>query len=345
MRCPLPRWTVLPSAALFFLSVLAAPSSAADDAAFTTLVDDVPAAIHVAAPATGQTLYVLDGDGGGVTAVDPFDPSKRWTAISPEALRGQAGEVGPGSVAPRPVAIGCIDSNTLAVVFRSENDGGWTVGTYRLPPPGSTTESALRLQTLTLGTSRAETGGVDLVVSPSRDWLAVVGLPAPMPPIVRAPVAGTRIGTFADRRCPRVPTPSRRFVATISPFDDEWVLFLGEAGGKASPVSLSIRTNAGGQELLRLDTRLTAVEDAAYCRESGTLWAVGRRDDGPSREAGLWRIDAVLENGRQAARAALVAKLEDPLSLVCLSPRAIAVIAGASDRTVVLVNPIAAASK
>ena len=341
MRRLAPQWNVLPVAALLaVLSVRASSSLAADEAAAVALVDDIPAAVQLAAPATGQTLYVLDGASGGVTAVDPFQPPRRWTAIGPEALVARTAEE--GGIA-RAVAIACIDSNTLALVLRSGKPGNWSVGTYRLAPPGSTQQAAVRLQTLPLGTSAAESEAVRLVVSPSREWLAVVGLPAPMPVIVRAPIAGSRIGTFAERRCPKVPPPGRPVGATISPGDEEWVLFLREDVGGKGPVFLSFYGNAGGRELLHLDTGLTVVRGAGYCRESGTLWTVGLRDEGSSRAAGLWRIDAILKDGRQAARGVHVAAIEDPLSVVCLSRRAIAVIAGGADRRVLLIDPTATA--
>ena len=61
----------------------------------TDLVRDLPAAGDLSAPANGQTLYVLDESTGGVVAVDPFEPTKRWTAVSAatEVLR-----VAPGAL-------------------------------------------------------------------------------------------------------------------------------------------------------------------------------------------------------------------------------------------------------
>jgi len=48
---------------------------------------------------------------GSVTGFDPFAPAKRWLAV-PAAARPTDG----------PVAIGCIDSTTLATVARLEKE-------------------------------------------------------------------------------------------------------------------------------------------------------------------------------------------------------------------------------
>lgn len=327
-----PKWQVF--AMLVCMAAARASNTVADDAAaVVTLVDDMPGAGRLAAPATGQTLYIIDEERRAVAAVDPFEPAKRWTVIGPTILDGAAGEK-----ATRPVAIGCIDSNTLALVCRTGD--AWSVRTYnKLAPPGSKTEAASLLQTLALGASPQDAPGVDLIVSPSREWLAVIGLPPPLPPVVRAPIAGVRTEPFSERRCPRLPAATRPVAGTISS-GEEWILFAPERTGETSRVFLSFHSNAGTQQLLHLDTGLAGIRDAACCRGSGTLWVVGNGDSS-AQPAGLWRIDAVLENGRQAARPTCVAKLENPRSIACLSDRAIAVTVGDKPRRVVLVNPLA----
>jgi hypothetical protein len=317
-------------------------ASAADSRAVSTIIDDVPGAGRLAAPVNGQTLYVLDNDRSAVVAVDPFEPAKRATVIDSAAFATAA-----GAAAARPVAIGCIDSNTLAVVCRAGES--WSVRTFnRLPSPravgaGMGTESASALQTLPLGASRAVTPGalgddaaVDLVVSPSRDWLTVIGLPPPLPPAMRAPIAGARSEPFSERRCPRLPAGQRPVAATVS-LADEWVLFVPESAGDSRRIFLSFYANTGSQRLLHLDSGLADIRDAACCRGSGTLWVVGGgAADGPT---GLWRIDAAIERGRQTARPVCIARLDDPLAVACLSDRAIAVTVGGPARRVVLVNP------
>ncbi|MEI7782610.1 MAG: hypothetical protein WCJ18_11900, partial [Planctomycetota bacterium] len=244
-------------------------------------------------------------------------------------------------VPTQPVAIGCIDSNTLVLVCRTA--AAWSVRIYnRLAAPGSTTPSATLLQTLPLGASTHDAPEVDLVVSPSRDWLTVVGLPPPLPAMVRGPIAGARSEPLSERRCPQLSAGLRPAAATIS-LGEEWVLFTPEPAGGTSAVFLSFYSNAGTQRLLHLDTRLAHVRDAACCRGSGTLWVVGGGSAASTQPSGLWRIDAVLENGRQAARPVPIANLENPLSVACLSDRAIAVTVGGNSRRIVRVNPLVAA--
>ena len=306
---------------------------ATEGAAVATIADGMRAVGRLAAPATGQTLYVLDEVNGEVAAIDPFEPAKRWTAVAATDLSAKVGEP-----ATRPVAIGCIDSNTLAIVGHVAN--AWSVLTYRLAPPGSKTDSPDLLQSIPLGVSENQPANVDLIVSDSRDWLAVVGLPAPLPVIVRAPIAGSRLGSFSERLCPRGVSAERLSAATTGPFD-EWVLFSREAADEASAVALSFHANAGQQRLLQLDLGLPRVIDAAFCRGAGTLWVVADGGGSAKTPAGLWRIDAELRNGRQAARTECVAPLDHPLSAVCLSDRAIAVALGGDRPKIVLVNPLA----
>ena len=168
-----PRWVFTATCCL--LAGIVRIAAADDTTAVVTIVDDMPAAGRLAAPATGQTLYIIDEARRAVAAVDPFDPTKRWIAIGSDVLDG-AGLEEP----TRPVAIGCIDSNTLALVCRM--GAAWSVRIYnRLAAPGSTTPSATLLQTLPLGASTQDAPAVDLVVSPSRDWLTIIGLPPPLP--------------------------------------------------------------------------------------------------------------------------------------------------------------------
>jgi len=327
-----PAW-VLVALCCVPVSILRTAAVAADTAAIVTIIDDVPSAGKLAAPATGQTLYILDEERRQVMAIDPFEPAKRWTAIGTDVLDGANAET-----PTQPVAIGCIDSNTLVLVCRT--GASWSVRIFnRLAAPGSTTPTAALLQTLPLGASTQDAPDVDLVVSPSRDWLAVIGLPPPLPAVIRAPIAGARSEPVSERRCPQLSAGLRPTAATIS-LGEEWVLFTPAATGGKSGVFLSFYSNAGTQRLLHLDTGLTGVRDAACCRGSGTLWVVGGGSAGSTQPSGLWRIDAVLENGRQAARPACVAQLVNPLSLVCLSDRAIAVTVGGNGRRVVRVNPL-----
>jgi len=317
---------------LLAILMSAVVATAAQAETSVTIVADVPGACRLAAPATGQTLFILDDQARTVRAVDPFAPTKNWSAIS--AFDLDAG--GPQPV--QPVAIACIDSNTLAVVCRAGAE--WSLRAYRLAPSGAEDHAARLLQTVPLGAAEARAGAaLDVVVSDTRDWLAVVGLPATLPPVVRAPIAGARLGGFADRLCPTGVNADRLMAATISPFD-EWVLFSRRDEGRSGGTGVTFHATAGRRRLLDLDLDLAGIRDAAYCRGTGTLWVAADGDGRAAAAAGLWRIDAALIDGRQVARPVAVAPLEAPLSVVCLSERAIAVCGGGASRRVLLVNPV-----
>lgn len=295
-----------------------------------TIVDDLPGAGRLAAPATGQTLYVLDDTARTVTAVDPFAPARRWRAVSPADLDA-------GSTEPvRPAAIACIDSNTLAIVCRVGAE--WTLRAFRLAPPGVDGGAPSLLQSLPLGNAANASSATDVFVSDTRDWLAVVGLPAPLPPVVRAPIAGARLGNFSDRLCPPIESSDGLEAATSSPFD-EWVVISRRDAPPPGRTALSFHANTARPRLLDLDLALAGVRDAAFCRGNGTLWVVAEGDGKTAAEAGLWRIDAALATGRQVAVPVAVARLPAPLSVVCLSERAVAISGGGADRRVLLVNP------
>ena len=293
-----------------------------------TIVSDIPGAGRLAAPATGQTLYILDEPARTVTAVDPFAPTKRWRVVGPADLDAHA------SAPVRPAAIACIDSNTLAVVCKA--GAAWSLLTLRLGPRGDAAAPPTLLQSLPLGEGPDAPATVDVFVSDTRDWLAVVGLPAPLPAALRAPIAGARLGSFSTRMCPAPAQGERWLAAAASPID-EWVLFARpEAAGRGGTV-LTFLDNAGRERLLELDLGLTAIRDAAFCRGTGTLWAVA--DGAETGSTGLWRIDAALERGRQVAKPVAIAALRSPLAVACLSERAIAISGGGTDRRVLLVNP------
>lgn len=311
---------------LALVSSLALAAEAASGDAGVTTIPGFADASRLAAPATGQTLFVLEPTARRIGAVDPFAPDKRWTAIDAAAFDAD----GP---AVTPVAIACVDSSTLAVVCHAGAE--WSLRSYRLSPAGGAAAPRL-LQTLALGTAAGDATAIDVFVSDTRDWLAVVGLPEPLPPVVRAPIAGARLGSFAARLCPPRAASGGLAAATASPAD-EWVTFTRRAGERAAAARLAFHTNSGRHTLLDLEVDLADVRDAAFCRGTGTLWAAaGAGRDAP---AGLWRIDAVLVDGRQAAAAVAIAPLESPLSVVCLSERAIAICGGGTSRRVLVVNP------
>lgn len=302
------------------------------------IIRDVPAAGDLAAPANGQTLYVLDESSGGVIAIDPFEPTNRWLAVAaPEK-----------DASPASRAIGSIDTGTLAILCQSRQ--GWSIRTHRVQP-GVTAKPEDAVQTV--ATAAAPDGGgkaaapaepsrdrrPGIAVSPSRDWLAVTGIDLPATPVVRAPIAGARLGTFSTRSCPHLEAETRPVALAISA-DDEFVLFANERGpGDAARIFISFYRPPDPRRLLHVDSGLPRINDAAYCRADGTLWVVGGATGSPELPEGLWRIDAVLRRGRQEAQATCVARLEGAVSLACLSKGAIVVTHGRTTRMVSLIDP------
>ena len=126
---------------------------------------------------------------------------------------------------------------------------------------------------------------------------------------------------------------------------EEFVLFATDPADRtAASVFVSFYLPPDPRRLLHLDTFLPRVRDASFCRADGTLWVVG---SGPQSDSGgtavspegLWRIDAVMRNGRQSAKAVCVARLEGACAVVCLSERAIIVTHGRENRTVSRIDP------
>ena len=296
------------------LLLLGAAAAAAEDAAVVTLVDAGFAASDLACPTNGQTIYCLDPRTGAVLAVDPQTPAKRRTAIAAAPAAG-----------PRPLAIACIDTNTLAAVCRDGD--AWSIRTWRLQPDVPVEFSA-PLQDTAVGAAAASAPAPHLLVGPSRDWLTVTGLPEPLPPVVRAAIAGTRVGKPSDRDCP--PRTPAVITAVAANRLDETMLFTARGDRPPRLTFLDL----AGRPLLDLASDLPGVCDAACSAADGTLWAVGG-DGSADRPEGLWRLDAAMEDGRQVVRPACVARLGAPQAVACVSHTAVVVAHGPGGRTLV----------
>lgn len=290
------------------------------------LVDDLSGPLQLAASPTGQTLFTLRLEARDVLGIDLADPTKQWTAVP--AI--------PGS---DPKALGVIDSSTLALVVR-ENET-WSIRVHRLPAPGSP-GAADPVQSVNLGTSAASGAEPLVVVSPARDWLAVTGLPAPMPKILRLTITGARLGTPSERRCP--PLGDRPQAVTVGTAG-EWGVFLPATPDAAGAGSFfSWVSPSGGQRLLHTDTGLERVVAAACCRETGLLWALAGGAIGGGAE-GLWRVDAAYVEGRQVSRSVSIAALPAPTAVVCLPNGEVAVSHGLATSRIVRFTPRAGGTK
>ena len=286
----------------------------------TVIADDLRGPLRLAVSPPGQTLFVLRGSEGDVVGIDLEDTTRRWTAV----------DARPGSL---PLAIGAVDSGTLALVVR-EGDA-FSIRVHKLPAPG-TPPGDSEIQSVPLGVTGGKSAEVRIVVSPSRDWLAVVGLPEPLPRVARATINGARLGGISERRCPRT---SLRPAAVAAGPNAEWILFGPGDDGSARPAFLSWFSPSGAQRLLSLDTGLEGVADAANCRETGLLWALASGPVAAGTQTGLWRVDAALVDGRQTARAVPVAALPEPTAVACLPKGEVAVAHGGMPARVIRFSP------
>ena len=291
------------------LALVIAAAADAEEWRSSPIAEDLRGPLRLAVAPTGQTLFALQGPGGDVLGIDLEDPSRRWVAV-------------PAAAGVRRLAVGAIDSGTLATVVRDGDS--YSLRVHKLPAPGAAPSEG-ELQSVPLGVTGGTGGDVRLVVSPARDWLVVVGLPEPLPRFARATITGNRVGGISERRCPRT---SVRPGAVAVAANAEWiVLGPGDEGGPRS-THLSWFSPSGAQRLLLLDTGLTRAFDAAACRDTGLLWllASGEADTGPT--SGLWRVDAALVDGRQRARGVPVAPLPAATAVVCLPKGEVAVAEG-----------------
>lgn len=288
---------------------------------------DLAGPLRLAISPTGQTLYVLRSAVGDILAIDVTEGAGRqWIAV-------------PAVAGVIPHALGVIDSGTLALVVQ-EGDA-WSIRVHRLGPPGMPAEvGGADSQSVALGTSAAAPGEVRLAVSPGREWLAVTGLPEPLPAILRTTVTGVRLGAASQRRCPRIAGPPSALM--VGPYG-EWG-FVQRSGDGSAGEMLSWYSPSGGQRLLQLDTGLEGVRDAVSCRETGLLWALGEGRTDAGAMTGLWRVDAAFVAGRQAVAAVPLMPFSAPAALVCLPKGDVIVADGGERSTIVRVTPGAGAA-
>ena len=302
------------------------PRTLSVEAKVTTIVDDLPQAGAIATKPTGQACLVIDAAGNAVETIDPSEPARRQRAI------------GPFAAAERPVAVGCIDSITAAVVTRVGRE--WTLKIYRLAAPGTPVESAATMQSIRLGEVDAgDEATVAIAVSPSRNWLVLAGLRSPLPPVMRCAIAGARLGGVGTRHCPHPEDTAGRATGavTISP-SEELVLF-ERAEPSASTDRLAMYATVGGTSLLSLDCGLPRVR-AAVCSDD-SLWVIaGSREDAAAPE-GIWRLEATILDRRQAVAPVCIARLSNPVAMAGLPNGRLVVVHGEGRRTISLVEPAA----
>lgn len=308
MRRPLAAWIVA-----VMVAVAGARLSASG-------AEDTHVGPRIAATANGQTIAALDGSRRAIVAFDASRPNARRVLVGPA----------PADAAVF-VAVGYLTGDVVAALCRAGAD--WSLCTYRTLPDGPV-EAGSPLQRVSIGAATGNDEAVDLAVSHARGWLAVTGLPAPLPPVLRAAVAGVRVGPLTDRGCPRLAADVIPVAATVSPADD-LVLVLRATRPLAIGEQVAFY-DLLGRELLRLPAGLPAVRGIEFGRGDQTLWAAA---GGPAGRAGLWRLDSALADGRQVIRPTLVAPLESPVDLVSSSPRTLVVVHGGPAGHVAVIDP------
>jgi hypothetical protein len=284
-------------------------------------VDVVPLQIEaggisrLATSSNGQTVYAIDESRRSVVAIDPFAVGRCREVIG-TAVDGR----------PHPVSLAALPGDIVAVVCRA--DDTWSLRTYRTRP-GESVDATQPLQEVILGCGDGpETAA--MAVSRTRDWFAVVGLPPPLPPVLRAAFAGPGVRRRPDESSAGG-SGGRPVAVAVGPADELVTL---EASGPRAAASL-VSTGHGGRELLRLDTGLADVRGAAFARDGSSLWVIAGEVGGDSRQpAGLWRLDAVIREGRQAVRPRCVARLADPRAVAAVSDHSLLVVHGTQPRTI-----------
>ncbi len=284
-------------------------------------VDVVPLQIEaggisrLATSSNGQTVYGIDESRRSVVAIDPFAVG-RCREVVGTAVDGR----------PHPVSLAALPGDIVAVVCRA--DDTWSLRTYRTRP-GESVDATQPLQEVILGCGDGpETAA--MAVSRTRDWFAVVGLPPPLPPVVRAAFAGPGVRRRPDESSAGG-SGGRPVAVAVGPADELVTL---EASGPRAAASL-VSTGQGGRELLRLDTGLADVRGVAFARDGSSLWVIAGEVQGDGRQpAGLWRIDAVIREGRQAVRPTCVARLADPIAVAAVSDHSLVVVHGTQLRTI-----------
>ncbi len=308
-----PAWTVL----VVIVAVWRSPAAVAVPRV-TSLVDNAGRVESLTTTPNGQTAYCLDIDSGGITAIDPFVAERRRDVVRPAAHREA-----------RPVAIAALPGDVIGAVCRQDDD--WMLRTFRVRPE-PVVEAADEVR---LGQAAGTAARVCVVASASRDWLAISGLPPPLPSLWRGvcAAAGVRPLPAAGGRTAELAGPV--VAIAVSP-SDQLAVFTAEDGESAE---LSYRA-AAGRELLRLNTGLAGIRAAAFTRDDGCLWVLAAPPAATGQPAGLWRIDATFRDGLQGARPVCVVELDGPQALAAVSSHSLLAVIGQQERSVVRIDVV-----
>jgi hypothetical protein len=265
---------------------------------------DRPRGLSVSA--NGQTLVTIAGPADAIFGGEPAK-DEPWREVV----------AGAGDDLPRPVAVGLLPGDVVAAVCRDGD--AWTLRTFRIEPE-KVADPVVPLQVVQLGAAAGEAGNAAVAVHHARGWLVVIGLPAPLPPVVRCAIAGVRLGPPSDRSCPQLPEGHRPVAVAVNPAGDMVLALRPDTGDDVLAIY-----DAGGRELLRVSSGLERISALGIGRGDDVLWALG---DSSDRRRGLWRLDAAFRDRRQVVQPAFVHSLESPVAMVAISDRGLVVIDG-----------------
>lgn len=315
-RIPLPRsrfcvggWLLSIACGLVACSVDATAAGAAEPTEapavrMRTLAELPDGSLDLAISPNGQRLYALSADGRRVVAINC---GREADGSSRVVLEGETSD-GPGR------RLGCIDTSVVAIL-RQGAEG--VVTTHRIPSAPDTAAADSPLQRIPLSSDQgvvAADGRDGFLVSPTRNWLAVAAHVDGNAAVLRAAVAGVRVSAFSTRNSPTIAAEASIRCLTAGLADE---LVLVSAANASAAGTLAMFSTPGGWELLQLDTGLLEILDICSTSPSGTLFAItgSPATSETPQPTGLWRLDAVLQDRRQAVRAVLIAPLADPVAL------------------------------
>lgn len=284
------------------------------------VVEDLPGLSAIAARPNGQSILAIDRETRSVVAFESDEPSRRRTVLAPP------------EAAAEPIALACIDSSTVALLVAT-TEGTLELRSYRLQPSGEApgTSTAIQAQIVpgwgrVEAERRVEASEASLAVSPGRDWLVLLRrdrrlfgtekTDEAVVPILRSPIAGSRLGPLGPRHCPG---RSASAVA-VSPAGELVLLEPSETA-----VELVLYSRLQGHELLRLPTGLIDVRAVTYGRD-GNLWAAAK--GGAGSVSGVWRLDSSMRDGRQGVRATCVTLVDNPVAIASAGDGRLALLSG-----------------
>jgi len=185
---------------------------------------------RLAVTPNGQQVCRIDRSRRAVVAFDPRQPGVAREIVGP--IEG-----------PAFVTVAYLAGDVVAAVCR-EGDA-WSLQTYRTQPGGAV-EASAPLQLVALGEAPGPSEDVDIAVSHARGWLAITGLPPPLPPVLRAVLAGVRVGPVSR---PRRPASGRPRSRSVRPMRSCW------CSGRRTPTAMTSWSITIGRDASSSDSR------------------------------------------------------------------------------------------